>query len=529
MLSAMSSRVFVRQSSGLVRSISALDAFVGNLLIINLVITATQIVLLPWLFPGVHLPLSVLLTAPLVLFPGTVYLLYGLAMPRSGGDYVYISRTLHPALGFAANASVVLWNMSWMGAYANWVTTQGIAASLSITGTLFQSPSLTQLADRLATPWFTLLVGTLVNVVLALVLISGVRRALLVQRTLFLLAFASLALGIVLVAVSSHADFLARAQRFFDPAALEAAARESGLELPPSWNDPLQTLYATGLNALALLFMWFVQYAGGEVQNARRTLPRAVLGSLVAGTVMIALMAWAAAKTFSPDFLAVFNQVYYSAPEAYPFAVAPSWQLLQSLLTDNPLLVWLMAVAFIAWPMAAIIMNHLANSRCMFAWAFDRLLPEKLAEVNDRTGSPVVAIVSSAVGAELFLVVFTFWGDTATFFGGSTLGYLLAFGTTAVAGLLWPILRPASFRSSPAAVRLFGVPLIQIAGAGTVLYFAFLFWAFLTNPAFGLARLGLLGFALYWLVGLVVFLVSWQVRRRQGVDLSLVYREVPAE
>jgi APA family basic amino acid/polyamine antiporter len=525
----MSARLFVRQSSGLVRSISAVDAFVGNLLIINLVITATQIVLMPWLFPGLNLPLSVLITAPLVLFPGTVYLLYGLAMPRSGGDYVYISRTLHPALGFAANCSVVLWNMSWMGAYANWVTTQGIAASLSITGTLFGNTALTQLADRLATPWSTLLIGTAVNVLLAAVLVSGLRRALLVQRTLFLVAFLSLALGVLVVALASHAEFLAHAQRFFDPAALQQSAQQAGLELPASWNDLRQTLYATGLNALALLFMWFVQYAGGEIQNVRRTLPRAVLGSLAAGTAMITLMAWAAAKTFGPDFLAAFNHVFANAPDAYPFTVPPSWQLLQSLLTDNPVLVWLMALAFIAWPMAAIIMNHLANSRCMFAWAFDRLLPEKLAEVNERTGSPVVAILLSAIGAELFLIVFTFWGNTATFFGGSTLGYLLAFGTTALAGLLWPLLRPDSFRRSPAAVQLFGLPLIQIAGAGTLLYFAFLFWAFLTNPAFGLARLGLVGFALYWLVGLGIFVIAWQVRRAQGIDLSLVYREVPAE
>ncbi len=525
----MTARLFVRQSSGLVRSISALAAFIGNLLIINLVITATQIVLMPWLFPGLNLPLSVTLTAPLVLLPGIVYLLYGLAMPRSGGDYVYISRTLHPALGFAANCSVVLWNMSWMGAYANWVTTQGIAASLSITGTLFGSPGLTHLADRLATPGITLLIGTVVNLALALVLVSGLRRALLVQRALFTVAFLSLALGVLVVALSSHADFLARAQRFFDPAALERAALDSGFQRPTSWNDLAQTFYATGLNALALLFMWFVQYAGGEIRNVRATLPRAVLGSLAAGTAMITLMAWAAAKTFGPDFLAIFNQVYSAAPDAYPFTVAPSWQLLQSMLTSSPLLVWLMALAFICWPMAAIIMNHLANSRCMFAWSFDRLLPEKLAQVDERTGSPVVAVIVSAIGAELFLIVFTYWGNTATFFGGSTLGYLLAFGTTALAGLLWPVLRPDSFRSSPAAIRIFGIPLIQLAGAGTLLYFAFLFWAFLTNPAFGLARLGIIGFALYWLVGLVIFLVSWQVRRRQGIDLSLVYREVPAE
>lgn len=525
----MAVRLFVRQSSGLIRSISALDAFVGNLLIINLVITATQIVLMPWLFPGLNLPLSVLLTAPLVLLPGTVYLLYGLTMPRSGGDYVYISRTLHPALGFAANFSVVLWNMSWMGAYANWVSTQGLAASFSIVGALFGNQRLIELGEWFAGRPITLLVGTAVNGVLALVLISGLRRALRVQRALFAVAFLSLLLGVLVVSFSSNATFRDAAGRYLDLAALDQAAQETGLTLPERWNDPLQTLYATGLNALALLFMWFVQYAGGEIRNVRRTLPLAVLGSLAVGTAFITLMAWAAAKTFGYDFLAKLNHVAATAPERYPLAVPPSWQLLQSMLTDSPLLIWLMALAFICWPMAAIIMNHLANSRCMFAWAFDRLLPEQLAAVNDRTGSPILAIVLSAIGAEAFLIVFTLYGNTATFFGGSTLGYLLAFGTTALAGLLWPWLHREQFRASPANVRVLGVPLIQLAGAGTLVYFAFLFWAFLTNPAFGLARLGIVSFALYWLAGLLIFVVSWQLRRWQGLDLSLVYREVPAE
>lgn len=525
----METRLFVRRSSGLIRSISVTDAFIGNLLIINLVITATQIVLMPWLFPGLNLPLSVAATTVLVVFPGIVYLLYGITMPRSGGDYVYISRTLHPALGFAANFSVVLWNMSWMGAYANWVATQGLASSFSITGILFHSPTLTAIANRIATPVVTLIIGTVVNVGLALILISGLRKALRVQRLLFFLAFLSLVLGVALVISTSHTAFLSSASQYLDLSRLFDDSQKSGLTLPTRWMDFRQTFYATGLNALALLFMWFVQYAGGEVQNVRATLPRAVFGSLLFGTVMILLMAWAAAKTFGYSFLAALNQVYSSYPEDYPFPVAPSWQLLQSMVTHHIVLIWLMAIAFIAWPMAAIIMNHLANSRCMFAWAFDRLLPERLAAVNERTGSPVVAVVLSALGAELFLFVFTLYGDTATFFGGSTLGYLLAFGTTALAGVLWPVLRPTSFQRSPAAVRILGLPLIQVAGILTLVYFGFLFWAFLTNSAFGLARLGIVGFALYWIIGFLLFWISWWTRKRQGIDLSLVYKEIPAE
>ena len=37
--------------------------------------------------------------------------------------------------------------------------------------------------------------------------------------------------------------------------------------------------------------------------------------------------------------------------------------------------------------------NTFMPIRTVFAWAFDRLLPEKLAEVNERTHSPVPAIL----------------------------------------------------------------------------------------------------------------------------------------
>lgn len=521
--------IFVRRSSGLVRSISAFDSFIGNLLIINLVLASSQLILMPWLFPGINLTLSIPITGLLVLLPGIVYVLYGLAMPRSGGDYVYISRTLHPALGMAANFSFVAWNMSWMGAYSYWVSNQGLAGGFYVLGTLFDNQTLINLGDWFALSWVSLLVGTVVVILTAAILMSGLESALRIQRILFYVAFATLTLAVVITLLASNADFQREINEIINVSAILGASEASGFTPPASWDNWSQIFYGTGLNALSLLFMWFINYGAGEVKNVRRTLPLSILGSLAFATLYVTILAWSAVRTFGYDFLAAVNQVFNVDPDNYPIEVAPSYQLFASVLTDNAVVVALIALAFICWPIAGIIMNHLANSRCMFAWAFDRVLPEKLAEVDSRRNSPVYAILLSAIGAQAFLIFFTFYVDAPTFFGGSVLGYMLGFATTAVAGLLFPILRKDLFERSPANVRILGIPLIQIAALGTLIYFAFVCWAFLTNEAFGLAGLGIAGFVVYWVVGLLIYFISRVVRQRQGIDLSLVYKDIPAE
>src|SRR5437764_1079692 len=93
-----------RQSSGLRREFRAVDVFVFNVLAyaigVSLVITPP---LLGGLFPHANVLLVLILGLLLSICNGLTYGLFAGAMPRSGGDYVFISRSLSPWLGFTAS------------------------------------------------------------------------------------------------------------------------------------------------------------------------------------------------------------------------------------------------------------------------------------------------------------------------------------------------------------------------------------------------------------------------------------------
>ncbi len=108
-------KMFVRNATGLVRELTAFDAF-------NLVFAA---VLIPVgisqalnfgaaAFPGANIALAFILGAILLLGFGGVYVYFTLAMPRSGGDYVWVSRSLHPFFGFVVNVTLTFVFVNWV-------------------------------------------------------------------------------------------------------------------------------------------------------------------------------------------------------------------------------------------------------------------------------------------------------------------------------------------------------------------------------------------------------------------------------
>src|SRR5207248_8359774 len=78
--------------------------------------------------------------------------------------------------------------------------------------------------------------------------------------------------------------------------------------------------------------------------------------------------------------------------KAYAIPSGPFYQFLAALSVNVPFLTVIILGCFLFWSLPSMIADTFMPTRSLFAWSFDRLMPEKLADVNDRTHSPVIAI-----------------------------------------------------------------------------------------------------------------------------------------
>lgn len=525
---AESPKIFVREATGLVRSLTLFDALFSNLAIINLASALTfPVLLIAYSFPQANIPLSVALTVPPVLLFNGVYSLFSRAMPRSGGDYVFISRTLSPALGFAANFSFAVWNTFWIAVYSNWTATIGLSTLFYTLGLESGEHRLLELGSYLATPNAGFAVGVLVIFFVSIAAVLGVRKVIALQNVFVAVGFAGTVAGLAVVLSSTHTRFVEAIDRYASYSAIVGGA---GYPSPQQTLDA--TVLATGLVALTMLFGQFSVYTGGEIRRAERNIPVAAVATTLITALFLVLGGIAVERVFTVAFAGAAQAAYYSGSPAYPFAVPPYFNFFASLLAENPALVALIGLGFTLWTAAGAIFNLIANSRCILAWSFDRVFPATFASVSQRFHTPINSIVFTSALATVFLALYTYLVSVVSFMAGTTLGYVFTFGTTAVAAIVFPLRRSKRkmFEKSGADVKVLGIPLLLVFGLGTLIYFAILAYALIANPVFGLnSPESLAAIAAFWLLGLTLFYVSKAQRRKAGINLDYAFSEIPPE
>jgi amino acid transporter len=168
----------------------------------------------------------------------------------------------------------------------------------------------------------------------------------------------------------------------------------------------------------------------------------------------------------------------------------------------------------------------------MFAWAFDKIMPIALTKVTEKTRVPLTATIVVVVLAWILMALSIFTPLFDYIFNYIAI-FSIAFWFTSFAAILLPYRRPGLFQAAPGMVKAkwFGVPVVTIAGVINLVLFSIILYSSFALPAFS-GPVGPIAIAFVlgiYVVGVVIYFAVAAYRRQQGVDLGLLYSEIPPE
>ncbi len=123
----------------------------------------------------------------------------------------------------------------------------------------------------------------------------------------------------------------------------------------------------------------------------------------------------------------------------------------------------------------------------------------------------------------------------ATLLSMGVLAGVVTILSVSVAAIAFPIRRPDLFRNSPANVRIGGIPILPIVAGLSILVMIGLAYLVLSYQSLGIANTqlgplpGFIFMGALIVIGLVIYFVARAVRAYQGINLDLIYRELPPE
>lgn len=540
------SNLFVRKATGLVRSWSVMDAFIYATFSINLVTLGLYIFSQMFYLKGGLLP-TLIVSAIFIFFETIVYASLIAVMPRSGGDYVWQSRILGGGIGFVLSITgwwFILW--LWVPLYSDMFRHIVITPTLALIG--FKDAAL----------WFGQTpLGLFVTAVLVCAIVSafismGMKTYARIQRYCFFGGLIGLIIVFSLLAFNSPETFKAglehEAPRLLGTTpgiydATIAAGAAAGAEAPLTGGSFAAIFGAIPFIVFFNLWPNWGSTLYGEVRGAtdfRRNL-WGMAGALIITTILAISFLFLINKTITWNFYMNANAAWWGAlwgtsSVPAPLPIWPYPALLAAFLTPNRIIqlgiILLMSLWWFGWAGTV----FLSSTRVIFAASFDRLLPEKVSEVNPRTHTPVIAlllmVIPSIIISALFAWnVFNFQSMTLD----STLVIAVTYLGSTIAAIILPYSKPDLYNASPIAkFKIFGFPLISVAGVIFGGFLIYLLYAWLIDPN-RLYNIGLMNtssiifIAALYLTAFFIYIGFKSYRKKVGIDIDKVHQEIPVE
>ncbi len=569
---ATTPKLFVRQSSGLVRNVSVTNALFFNVA----AFVGVGLTLYPIFYSLADVPIwrsgpfsaygwAAIITGLFCVLLSVIFGSLTSVMPRSGGDYVFTSRILHPFLGWMESWTLVIASILII-AFEVPLVLRNLQITARIIGIGVGGSFFTG-----ANSWFTDATGSITGTPgflgsLVVLLLIGVvcvlptrsfHRVVTALAGFGVLCFVGMfVFGMLFTHRGSFIHNLPHYTHGVSSAKIAASGKAAGL-IATSSGGFLSRIFSTNVFPLVLSILLF-QYIGfqysayiaGEVRgNVRRGVMIALLGALLIGVLANSVYVDALSSHFGFDTNVAWGGSYWGFNthlSALPLGQPNAMPLLAVVANKSLWPIWaLISLGGTIFPflLCPVYINFI--SRMQLAWSLDRQVPEWFGRVSERLRSPLNAILAT-LGLTLLFLFFQSYKDLPTVLATSDHKLDLA-GTAwfsiVMSALTWSLpgfnamlvrwRRPDLIRNAPFAKALPWVGAVWLLFPVWVYIFAVVKPIVNALKAGGtltyLETNGIFDAAVFYLLGLVIFFIMRYRARRAGVDEKMLFTELPPD
>jgi basic amino acid/polyamine antiporter, APA family len=494
---------------------------------------------LPSLYEGVNLPL--VFGISIVLLVALAYNTVALSstFPRAGGDYVFGSRVVHPIWGMIPSFMVLFSFVVGIGTLVP-LALQAFFGPTFLTSYGSNPDVATTIANLFYISHTNLFAVSAVILILIFALaIASTKGWFWFVRFVSIYAVIAILLFFAYLAIAKQStvfsNFDSQLSTGFNHTAVVSNATSSG------WSPPVSAGALPTAGAMIFIFFFLAApisaYFASEIRNTSRSMTVGMLGGTVISWIIATVGIFAVVGVFGYTFMSAFgfNALINSATA--PSGAFSANALILAVVGD-PNIAFFIGLGLSFAVLGLVAAPMLPASRILFAWSFDRLIPEQFASVSNRTHTPALALGVVAVLTIIVAGLDSYYSSIVGAFIATTVIVAIAFLPNGVTAALLPFRKKDAFEAAPpiAKRRIGGVPLVTITGLihavgfAVVIVLVFLYpgASGTSNGSLGAGPLAVVVIAL--VISLIFYPIAKAIRRSTShFDLDMVYREIPPE
>jgi APA family basic amino acid/polyamine antiporter len=535
-------KLFARKSTGLVRQGGLIDAFIFNSsaswMFGTLIFALSTIVA----FQGSDLFSAEGIAFIFALAIAAMYAILTSIMPRSGGDYVFNSRIIHPVFGFSFSFSLTIWQLFSAAFTLYFISNVALSPGLEVLGYFASIRPLIQAGIWLGDPINSLTFATVVNVIFIIVISTGIRKTFTTLNVLWIVTLVGTLLMVGSLLGTTQQAFRSVFNSFMVAANGTSTTTDSFSFVQSAIASPHFVLAAPEIAIVAdsVIWVFWIAYVAGEVRraNEKKRNFTAMGGAALLNCAFFVVLVYLLYSRVGIPFISGLTTLS-GVSTSLPFS--SSLQALSAVLvlsTGNFYagLVVLVAIT-LGYSVLILPALYLQPIRSIFAWSFDRVISEKWSSVSSRFHSPVISTIGVFVIIEAAIILITV--ESNLLLGIYSAAVIApAFSSifpTSISAMVLRFKRSSGWLATEASSsRSY---LITILGSVSLIFIVFMTYEFLSNESFffpsiaGLSSSLLLAYNFVFIpIGALIYFGSYVIRKRRSkININMIASEIPPE